>query len=333
MRFDFSVARLITDAYKTETDIYLRMPFDFTKKIKGDGIKTLILLPGAFFGNDTPFFSYGEKVNYAACSAAPDILFADIRFMNDASFREFITKKNYRRIVPVFSECALIGEYCYKEAYSWIGEYRAEISHFCQVVPLFSSCVEDIESFQSVFASSECIVIGERTGASVKVYKANSPSAKFYHTAAEAEKYAYRRITVYFNSRSELKDFGKFLDKRGTAYIAVDGSLSAEDYFFRIKKYREGKINILLATKSFIPTSLFYPPEIVFLCSVPFSLTHLERLTPASSFSPLKIIYCEDDYKRNDRIVRSFADALENENVYKKGAMHLSVIKNFLDSY
>lgn len=334
MRFDFSVARLITDAYKAQTDIYLRMPVSFEKEIASDGIKTLILLSGAFFTEgEMPFSCYGEKTDCIFFENAPDVLFADVRFMINSSFRDFITKNNYRRIVPVFSECALIGEYGYREAYSWIGEYRAEISHFCQVVPLFSSCIDNMEDFRKVFASDECVVIGEKTDISFNVFKTGSAKGKFYHTAAEAEKYAFRKITVFFNSRTELKAFGRFLDKRGTSYISVDGSISPNEYSLRLKKFSEGEVNILLATKSFIPSSLFCSSEIVILCGVPFTLSYIERITPVNTDTAVKIIYCEEDYRRNDRIIRSLSEALGNEDVYKKGAMHLSEIKKLLDTY
>ncbi len=334
MRFDISVAKLITKAYETETDVYLRMPVSFTKEIISDGIKTLILFPSPFFLKDcTPFYSGAENIDYSRINYSSDILFADVRFMCDASFRRFITENNYRRIMPVFAECTLIGEYGYKESYSWIGEYRAEITHFCQIVPVFSSCIENIEDYRNIFASMNAVVIGECRKSEVNAYKTNSPVSKFYHTAAEAEKYAFRKITVYFNSRSELRDFGRFLDKRGTSYMYIDGSMSCEESLRRLKEYNLGKTNILLATKSFIPVSLFYPSDIVFLCGVPFTLSHIERLACSSSGAFLKIIYCEEDYLRNNRIIHSLAEVLADKNVYMKGAKHLSEIKNILEAY
>lgn len=333
MKFDASVRELITKAYEAEKDVFLRLPLPELTTLYSDGIKTLVLFPGAYFyGPESPFSVYGEKLSCAAYFSSPDILFADVRFMSDSSFREFLTKKKYRRIAPVFAECADSGEYGCREAFSWIGEYRAEISHFCQLTPFFSSSTDEIEKFCGIFNTKDAVCIGEKAEPFVSSYKTSTALSKFYYTAAEAEKYAYRKICIYFNSRSEAAEFGRFLQKRGTAFILADGSLTTEKYRLCLKSFRDGEINILLATKSFITSGIFLSPETVLMCGMPFSVSHLSRCQTSSAFSPLKVIYCEDDIERNRKILKSFAETVGDENVYKKGLENLSGIKNFLEN-
>ncbi len=331
MIFDSSVKELIKRAYDVQKDVILRLPLSDFSALSSDGIKTVVLFPGAYFsGPESPFSSYCGKNSPTAYLSAPDLLFADVRFMGDASFREFLTRKKYRRIAPVFSECAIVGEYGYRESFSWIGEYRAEISRFCQVTPFLTPCAEPVNELLSAFGTKDALIVGEKVLPDFTVCKTHSPSEKFRYTAAEAEKHAFRKVCIYFNSRNEEMQFAGFLQKRGTPFISVNGENTAEEFSRKLKKYRDSDINILLATKSFIPSSVYLSPEKTLMCGVPFSLSHISRCQSFSS--SLRVIYCEEDFERNGKILSSFSEQTDNEEVYKKGLIKLSEIKKYLEN-
>lgn len=331
MKYEGSVIEFVNRAYESGTDVFLRMPVPELSSFSSDGIKTVVFAPASvFIKNDSPFSVYDGKISPLAFLSAPDVLLSDIRFMGDSGFREFLTKKKYRRLVALFSECALKGEYGYRESFRWIGEYRAEITHFCQVLAFISPSAEFSDELQDIFASEDTVLIGERELPSLSFYKAPSAAAKFYFTAAEAEKYAYKKICIYFNSRTEQKQFASFLGKRGTPFIAVNGELTPEKYKSELMRFVDSDITILLATKSFIPSALFLPFYKVLLCGAPFSLSHLSRCENPFSSSPVFTIYCEDDLERNRKIISSFSETAEDKNIYLKGISYLSEIENYL---
>lgn len=333
MEYEGSVRELVNRAYESETDVFLRLPVPEFSSFASDGIKTVVFTPSSVFVNaDSPFSVYDGKMSSEAFLSGPDVLLSDIRFMGDAAFREYLTKKKYRRLVTLFSECALKGEYGYRESFRWIGEYRAEITHFCQVLAFISPSAEFSDELREVFSSEAPVCIGEREIPPLAVYEASSAAAKFYYTAAEAEKYAYKKICIYFNSRTEQNQFAGFLRKRGTPFVSVNGELTPERYKSELIRFAGSGITILLATKSFIPSALFFPFHKVLLCGAPFSLSHLSRCENPFSDSPVFTVYCQDDFERNRKILSSFSETAEDKNIYLKGISYLSEIENYLQN-
>ncbi|MBE6791822.1 MAG: hypothetical protein E7535_11645 [Ruminococcaceae bacterium] len=333
MEYEGSVREFVNRAYESGTDVFLRMPVPELSAFASDGIKTVVFTPSSVFINtDSPFAVYDGKASAAAFLSAPDVLLSDIRFMGDSGFREFLTRKKYRRLVTLFSECSLKGEYGYRESFRWVGEYRAEITHFCQILAFFSPPCEISDELRSIFSSDDTVVIGERKLPSLSFYEAPSSAAKFYFTAAEAEKYAYKKICIYFNSRTEQNQFAGFLRKRGTPFVAVNGELTPEKYKRELMRFVDSDITILLATRSLIPSALFLPFYKVLLCGAPFSLSHLSRCENPFSSSPVFTIFCEDDFERNRKILSSFSERAEDKNIYLKGISYLSEIEKYLQN-
>ena len=297
MIFDDALKNVIISAYENETDVFLRMNPPCLSELFPDSVKTAVFLPGGFI-----------------CHKA-DCLY-DIRRLCDEDFRKSLISGNIKRVVLLFAECADIAEYGYREAFGWIGEMRAESSVFFQVVAFFSPCSDSLETGKELFGCKDLICIGERELPDADVLSTVSPRSKFFQTAELCEKYAFKRSAVYFNSREEAKSFVKFLDSRGTRCAYADGALSPEELRENVLKFTRGAVNILIATKSFVPTSYFYPPEKVFFCGVPFSLSQLSRCAmPLKKEKPL-IVYCEDDIKRNEKIIASFSEKLQDEEIF-----------------
>ncbi len=291
MIFDLAVKNVIISAYESETDVFLRMNPPDKDELFFDNVKTAVFMPGGFVN--------GENT-----------LFYDIRKLGDEAFRKSLTKNNVKRFVVFFCECADKSEYGYREAFGWIGEMRAETTDFFQVVAFFSPGSDSFRICGKLFSSKDFICLGGKEMPDFNVFQAVSPKAKFYQTANLTEKYAFKRSAVYFNSREEARSFARFLENRGTRCVYVDGAESPDSKKDDICKFNSGEINILVATKSYIPTACFYPPEKVFFCGVPFSISHLARCACSLKNERPFVVYCEEDIKRNKKIIASFSERL-----------------------
>ena len=308
MIFDWAVKNVINSAYESETDVFLRMNPPCPEELIFDNIKTAVFMPGGFIkGENIPFY--------------------DIRKLGDEDFRKSLIRNNIKRLAVFFSECADKSEYGYREAFGWIGELRAETTDFFQVVAFFSPCSDSFLICSKLFSSENPCCLGEIEMPDFDVFQAVSPKAKFYQTASLAEKYAFKRSAVYFNSREEAHSFVRFLENRGTRCIYADGAKAPDFLKDDILKFNSGKINILVATKSYIPTAYFYPPEKVFFCGVPFSVAHLSRCAyPLENEKPF-VVYCEEDIKRNEKIIASFSERLSDREISE---MRISRLKNMV---
>lgn len=296
MIFDSSVKNVIISAYENETDVFLRMKPPCPHELFFDGIGTAVFMPGSFLCEENS-------------------LFYDIRQLADEDFRERLYEDNIKRLVVLFAECADKSEYGYREAFGWIGEMRAERTDYIQIVAFLSPSSDSSQVCGELFGCKDFICLGESKTSEFDVFRATSSKAKFYQTAALAEKYAFRRSAVYFNSREEAGSFRRFLEKRGTRCVYADGAQSREELKENVLKFASGEINILVATKSYIPTSYFYPPERVIFCGVPFSVSHFYRcIFPLKKEMPF-VVYCSEDITRNEKIIASFSEKLADGEI------------------
>ena len=315
MIFDSSVKELIKAAFEMEKDVFLKiLPFSL-EALSFDGVKTVVFLNGAFFsGENSCFCDCRNAVSFFDKTDAPDVLYADIYFAADEVFRDFLKNNSYRRFVVLFAECAASSEYGWKSTYMMLGELREQREDFCQLVAFLSPFSDCIDECRVAFSSDNAVFAGEDILPEVFSFKAENKSARNYYLYEQIGKYAYKRICIYFNSRSEAAEFRKYLVNRGISPLMADGSLNADELKVTAESFISGRNNILLATKSFIPTSLFIPADKVYFCGVPFSLSHLFRCA-FSSRGPVRIIYCEDDIKRNLRIIESYSEFISDNEI------------------
>ncbi len=313
MIFDDSLKNVIISAYENEADVFLRMNPPCIDMLLSDKVKTAVLMPGLVPepGNENVY---------------------DIRKLGDEDFRKSLAADGIKRFIVLFSECADKSEYGYRESYGWIGEMRAEISHFIQVVAFFSHACDSFGVCVKLFGSTDTICIGEKALPEADVFCTVSPKAKFYQTALLAEKYAFKKTAVYFNSREEAHSFSRFLEKRGTHCVTADGSMSSAQLRESALKFARGEANILIATKSSIPTAYFYPPGKVVFCGVPFSLSHLSRCAAFLKDEKPFVIYCEDDVKRNEKIIASFSEKLSDGEISEMRIARLEEMVKMLNT-
>lgn len=334
MLYDELIKNLISQAYPAGKDVFFcGVPSDIRTAFD-DGIKTLFLLPGAFFFPGEDDFSDVKCAPVAFDSLkCHHTVFADIRFMADEAFRRALAEYGFARIALLFPECADIAQYGYRQSYSWVGEYRAERKDFVQIAGFISPYYRNTESLGAYFGGQEAFIVGDDTEElKFSSFEAVSSSAKLYAAAASAEKYAFDRTVIYFNSRQEAGSFRGLLAARGTESLYFDGTLTKDERHNTLTEFMLGDKNLLIATKSYIPSSFFCPPDRVIFCGVPFSASHLYRASCACTKHVPTVIYCEDDFVRNEKIISSFSDALGNTEISEKRLQGLENIKNLLKS-
>ena len=296
MIFDNSLKNVIITAYENETDVFLRMNPPRPQELVFDNTGTAVFMPGGFPCNESSSFY-------------------DIRRLGDEAFRRGLSENNVKRLIVLFAECADKAEYGYREAFGWIGEMRAEVTHFIQVVAFFSPASDSFGVCRELFGSGEVICIGEKELPGADAFCTASPKAKFYRTALYVEKYAFKKIVVFLNSREEAGSFARFLENSGTRSVYADGALSDEELKCRMLKFACGEVNILVATKAAIPALYFCPPEKAVFCGVPFSLSHLSRCAAFLKNEKPFVVYCEADIRRNERIIASFSERLSDGEI------------------
>lgn len=327
--FDDSVKNLIKTAYFNEKDIFIRAYDTVLTDFSFDENPAAVLLPSDFsFSDGGAFSDYSEGALYSEAATENNIVFADIRFMAEGDFRQFLSVRRIRRLIVPFAECALKGEYLFRQAYGWIGEFRAECPYYIQIVALCAPCDTDFNKLLEIFGCKEAISIGESKEPSLKIYETASAESKLYYTANEAEKYAHKKTVIYFNSRNEATAFRRFLNARKTQCIYFDGSLSQKEKRKALKTFIDGEIPVMVATRSVIREGISAEADRCIFSGIPFSVAHLMRC--CNGFSECTVIYCKADYERNEKISLSLADKTGDGEIYTERMKRLSEIKQIL---
>lgn len=332
MKFDENIKSVITAAFYAEHDVFLRLPLPSIKELVFDSAKSVVVLPSAFCGMKSHTYANrkdGFTPNFEELKE--DLLFADIGFMADESFRRFLINGNIGRIIVPFAECADNGEYGFRENYMWIDELKAETKGFCQILAFVSPAYENIQNLCDIYAVSDAVILGERKDCDIRVFKTSSVNAKFYQTAFETEKYAFEKVCVIFNTRNEADSFERFLFSRGTKYFRIDGSSTQEEKRKIFDYIDANETGIVIGTKTLINEAVFRQFSECIICGVPFSLSHLTRCSALAKEGRTKVIYCDDDFIRNGKISSSFAALLENEEIKEKRIDNLEKIKLILE--
>lgn len=333
MIFDNGIKNLISAAFSEEYDVFLKIPFPFLKDTVLDFVRSVVLLPGAFGGfAQIPFSDYMSPERIIVPENNALLTVADVRFMADENFRNMLSAGGYSRIFVPFAECADSGEYGYRGSYSWIGEYKAERADFCQTVAFISPLYNDLNVLSEIYSCKNVISVGRNTLCEPRIYKVSSVTAKFFTTASEAEKYPFEKICIFFNSRQEARQFGRFLHKRRTPYYFIDGSVCTNEKRKILDDITKNSGGILLATKSFLADSIYCDFSRCIICGVPYSFAHLQRCSSVANYEKTLIVYCEDDYVRNEKASLSYSEFIGDRNIYIKRQQSLFEIKNYLES-
>ncbi len=330
MQADGFQKMLVGAAFAEQTDVVLQYRKADIPSIISDGVKSVVFLPGAVFTDglctaadecfDFGFDVYEIKGN----------LIADIRVLGNEGFRDYLTRNNYRRLVIAFAECADAAEYGHRQEFLWVREYRAEIEHFCQLVLIFTEGFDRTADCFRLYSDGEAVFAGERTLPDIRIYKCPSAASKFYFTANELEKLAFGNYAVFFNSRNEAARFAAFLQERNTRFVYIDGAVSPADMKKRLALVSSGEVRVVLATKSGLSLMPFVDIDKVFLCGMPFSVSHTGRIAAACKKDFVSIFFSESDIQRNKKILEYYRDTDGDTALYRKRVENFSEVSEII---
>ncbi len=284
-----------------------------------DGGPALLLTPGAFalpdaFGGEdiSARFADGARFGRTAYALPDRVIAADVRLLGDAAFRAYCADAAIGHILVPFAELADLCEYGGRNAYGWIGEFRAELPFEIRVTALFSEPLPDYGPFLARFASPGCTVIDASVAPSVFAYEAADIRKKYACALALAEKRALRCAAVFFTDRREAEEFLRFLRRRGKNGLYLNGGMPAAEQKAALDAFGRGE-GLLVATKSAIPYAPFYRADDAIFCGVPYSASLMARCASFSAEGELTCCFCPDDFKTDRNILRHFADGLPEE--------------------
>lgn len=304
-----------------------------------DGETALVLTPGGFplpdaFGGEaiSARFADGARYGYSAYALPGNRIVADVRLLGDADFRDFCQLRCVTRFVIPFAELSDPSEYGGRNAYGWVGEFRAELPYDLHVTALFPEPLPDYGPFLARFGSPGCTVIDASVPPPVYAYETADVRKKYACTLALAEKRAMRRTAVFFTDRREAEEFQRFLLRRGKRSLYLNGGMTAPEQKAALDAFAKGE-GLLLATKSAIPAALFYRADDVIFCGAPYSRSLMVRCASFSADGELTCCFCQDDFQTDVNILRHFADNLsaeEREDYLKTALTKLLEVKSIL---
>ena len=277
-----------------------------------DGETPLVLLPGGFVPSGETggarLVSFAPRLPYGASvfSFPEGVLAADIRLLGEASFRAFCRDRGVDRLIVPYAELADETEYGGRVAYGWIAEWRAELPYPLHVSALFSAAREDYGPFLSRFGSPGCTVAVASDRPDFRSYELKDVTAKYAYTLELAERRAGVRTAVLFTDRREAEEFRRFVQRRGRRTLLFTGGSDDAERQAALERFSGGGA-LLIATKSVLPSALFFRADAVLFCGVPYSLSFLSRCASLSASGSLACCFCPEDIGTDINILRHFA--------------------------
>ena len=155
-----------------------------------------------------------------------------------------------------------------------------------------------------------------------------------YSVADQCEKYPLKKIIVECTTRSYAESLNAFLFRRNTRSVLFHGGRTIEQNRSSLEAFSGGYSNILIATKSLIPSYPFLHANKVLYFGLPYSVSHADRCASLGNDGRLTCIYSDEDILLNKRLILSFQDALGiNDPDYAKdrNSMLQELLTNFID--
>lgn len=274
---------------------------------------TLLLLPGTFAAPDrliredhTPAFARTGFPSRQVYTITDGVLAADVCLLGDEAFRSFCENRGIRHLLVPFAELADGTEYGFRAAYGWIAEWRASLPCDLRVTALFSAPPEDFAAFVRLFGSPGCTVIDASVPPVLYAWETADVRKKYAYTFSLAQRFATKRTAVLFTDRREAEEFLRLPQKQGTAAMYLNGSLPPERHKMALEAFAD-RGGLLVATKSALPSLLFYRADRVVFCGVPYSRAFLTRCASFSAEHALECCFCPKDIETDINILKCFA--------------------------
>ncbi len=329
------IINLIRESTPLKTDVFLQlrtMPraADFTVLAKALGERVLILLPGAVFSARAP-----EAVMHVSdAPGSADIAYMDIRELLTDNAAEWIRRMRFTEWVLPFYECADITEYGYKTAYIAVSDLRSELPYPVHITAISMGDHLGPRVFEPL-GTTDFVLAGEDAGNKIAGCRVADERAALYLTADQCAKYPLKTVIVQCTTRASAETLQTLLQRRNVNSALFHGGRTAEQNALALADFTDGHTQLLIATKSLIPSYPFVQADKVFYYGLPYSLSHALRCASLSTDGRLTCIWCDADIERSRALTASFLQALgmnDTQITAQKEEMLREVLTQLIDS-
>lgn len=314
---DKAAVDLIKAAAGEQTDVFLlpsRMPSGrelvFFSQCPEGG--TAIVFPREpVIPKNVPALVYRNGVFYGESSRK--LLFADAGSFADDEFTGFLRKNGFRRLIVPFADAAAPFAGAHSGQMSLIGEYRASVPEYVQLIAVFASDMtgETEKDFVRIFSCGRYAVAGTPSKRGMRSVEFLSREGTFHFAADECEKRGEGRTAVFFNDRLNAVDFVRFMKKRGTPCAVFHGGMTYEEKKNALNTFSSDENGVIAATGAFLPTSLFCDIRNAVFCGIPSEIGYNQMIRSAvPGGEDLLWTFCPDDIKRAAGSIYSYASFL-----------------------
>ena len=276
---------------------------------QGLGERVLTLLPGAVY----PCGQTGVTVLNAPedLRKAPEhsVIFADVRLLGDECFQEYITRRRLRYVALPFYETAVLGEYGYKFSYRQLGELRAALPFPIHLIGVSADDRLEDAVFEAL-GTRDFAMLGEETIRKLYGAKTDTSREKFSLLARQCTVQPFKKYVILCATRDAAAHMHAFLRSCGIGSALFHGGRGRKANEAALQLYQNGKVNLLVATKSVIPSYPFVRADKLYYCGVPYSLSHADRCASLTDGGELICVWCEDDVKTLQTQTAGFMKAL-----------------------
>ena len=329
------IINLIRECTPLKTDVFLQlctMPraADFAAFERALGERVLVLLPGAVFSASTP-----EAVAHVSDALGnADIAYMDIRELLNDNAAEWIRRMRFTQWVLPFYECADITEYGYKTAYIAVSDLRSLLPFPVQITAVSMGDHLGPGVFEPL-GTTDYILTGEDVGNKISGCRASDERNALYLTADQCAKYPLKTVIVQCTTRSSAETLQAFLQRRNVNAALFHGGKTAEQNALALADFTGGRTQLLIATKSLIPSYPFVQADKVIYFGLPYSLSHAQRCATLSTDCRLTCIWCDADIERNRTLTASFLQTLginDAQITLRKEEMQNELLTQLIDS-
>ena len=335
---DAAVTELIRTCLKAGRDTFFaleppRLP-EITALAEALDGRTITLLPGTVYpvGNaDACVLNAPEDLCRSPRGRA---LLADVRLLGEPAFADYAARERIRYFLLPFYEAALTTEYGYKFSYRQIAELRAALPFPVQIIGVSLDDRLEDGVFEAL-GTRDYAMLGEKPQRKLYGVKTEDLTEAYGLAARQCRKTPFLREILLCATRTEAEHLHVFFGKWGIKAALFHGGLSKEANAAALQRYETGGTNVLIATKSALPSYPFLNSDRLFYCGLPYSLAHADRCAALHKNGELTCLWCEESIETLRAQTAAFAQALQitDPSFLQKRSEQLNGLLQYLEAH
>ncbi len=274
------------------------------------GGRVLTLLPGPVYACGHTDVTVLNTPQALAVPPQSDAVLADIRMLGAPEAEAYITRYAFRFFLLPFYETALLTEYGYRFSYRQIAELRAGLPYPVRILGVSASDRLD-DAVREALGALKFALLELPAKRRLCGVETENETEKFRLAARQCEKSPYTRHILLCATRTEAEHLHAFFRSWGLQAALFHGGRGRSDNEAALGQYIKGETNVLIGTKSLLPSYPFLKADKLFYCGLPYSLTHADRCAALAETGELICLWCADDIAVLRKQTADFAKALQ----------------------